>query len=269
MSLEPLQRRIAALLRARRSPDTFVGRAAVLSDVGARVSEDMDIYAEDRPIAEIAADDLAALAADGLEIVSRRDHYGFAIEAEISDGAGSTLLEWSEADHERFFPAQPHPTFGWALHVVDLAVLKVIAAATRRQARDISDLIDLAGRGYDLAALALAAPAKLPGVSPIAILERDRLTSISLPGEDFDNLRWDRAEPRRAAGAFKLEFSDLVQAAIDKLAASDPSAAPGLIYLDGLTGLPALPTAETRIRLEARAASRRGAFPRLTSPFSV
>ena len=269
MSLEPLQRQIAALLRGRRSPNTFVGGAAVLNERGARVSEDMDIYGEDRPIAQIAADDLAALTADGLEIVWRRDHYGFAIEAEISDGAVSTLLEWSEADHERFFPAQPHPTFGWALHIVDLAVMKVIAAATRRQARDICDLIDLAAQGYDLAAMALAAPAKLPGVSPIALLERARLTAISLPAEDFDSLRWDRAEPRRSAGVIKLEFADLVQAAIERLAASDLSAAPGLIYLDGLTGLPELPTAESRVRLEARAASRRGAFPRLTAPVSV
>jgi hypothetical protein len=269
VSLEPLQRRIAALLKVRRSPNAFVGGAAVLNERGARVSEDMDIYAEDRPIAEIAGDDLAAMTADGLVVVWRRDHYGFAIEAEISDGTVSTILEWSEADHERFFPAQPHPTFGWALHVIDLAVLKVIAAATRRQARDIWDLIDLTGRGYDLAALALAAPAKLPGIPPITLLERGRLTAVGLPAEDFDSLRWDRDEPRRTAGAIKLEYADLVQAAIDKLADSEPSAAPGLIFLDGLTGLPALPTAETRSRLEACAASRRGAFPRLTSPRSV
>ena len=195
MTLEPLQRRVAAILKARRTPNSFVGGAAVLNETRPRVSDDLDIYAEDRPIVEIAEADIAALRSEGLKIEWRRDHYGFAIEAQVSDGAASTMLEWSEADQERFFPVQPHATFGWALHPLDLAVQKLIAAATRRQARDVCDLIEIEASGAPLAALALAAPAKFPGVSPAAMLQRARMNAMGLPAEDFDALRFDWASP--------------------------------------------------------------------------
>ena len=265
MTLEPLQRRVAAILKARRTPNSFVGGAAVLNETRPRVSDDLDIYAEDRPIAEIAEADIAALGSEGLKVEWRRDHYGFAIEAQISDGTASTMLEWSEADQERFFPVQPHPTFGWALHPLDLAVQKLVAAATRRQARDVCDLIEIEANGAPLAALALAAPAKFPGVSPAAMLQRARMNAMGLPADDFDALRFDEGVARRPAGEIKLDFADRVERAMEALASCPPSAEAGRLYLDPLTLRACAPTDEDLAALEAVPASRRGAVGRIVA----
>ena len=39
-----------------------------------------------------------------------------------------------------FYQPVPDPEFGWRLHFADLAVNKVLAAASRRQPRDLVDL---------------------------------------------------------------------------------------------------------------------------------
>ena len=134
-------------------------------------------------------------------------------------------------------------------------------AASTRHLRSL-----LEDRGYAFSALALAAPAKLPGASPIALLERARLNAIALPADDFDALRWDAGGARRAAGLIKLEFADRVRKAIEELAAMPPAAAPGFLYLDRTSGFPVAPVAETLPVLEIRPASRRGALPRLSPP---
>ncbi|WP_204337611.1 hypothetical protein, partial [Klebsiella pneumoniae] len=77
------------------------------------------------------------------------------------------MLEWYEADRSRFFPIQTHPTFGWALHKADLAVQKLVAGASRRKARDMVDMMLIDKRYMSLATAAIAAPAKMPGASPI------------------------------------------------------------------------------------------------------
>ncbi len=265
MSLEPLQKRVAELLKSRRSAASFVGGAAVLNERRPRISDDLDIYAEDRPIGEIAEADLAALEAAGLTVSWRRDHYGFAIEAEISDGRASTLIEWSEADQERFFPVRPHPTFGWALNDVDLAVSKLIAASTRREARDICDLIEI-DAGLSLALLALAAPAKFPGVAPVALLERAKVNAVGLPAENFERLRWRAAFAPRSVGDIKLDFVDRAERAIAQLALIPPDAHVGFLYLDPATGSPETPTRQNLAALRPLPASRRGAIARILAP---
>ena len=266
MSLPPLQRRIVALLKERRSCHSFVGGSAVFNETYPRISDDLDIFAEDRAIAEIAAEDIEALQRGGLRVVSRVDHYGFAIEAEISDGAASTLVEWSEADRERFFPIAPHETFGWALHKSDLAIQKLIAAATRRKARDSFDLALIDARYMPLAIAALAAPAKFPGVSPITLLERARMNAMGLPAADFEAMRRDAEAAALTAGEIKCDFADRIQRAIDALAELSPAVAPGRLYIDPETNAPILPTAATLPRLVEHRASSRGAIPRIIGP---
>ena len=189
MSLDPFQSRVVGLLKDRRSRQSFVGGAAVFNETYPRISDDLDSYAEDVDIALIADADLAALIGAGLCIAFRIDHHGFAIEASITDGVSTTLVEWNEADRERFFPVQPHATFGWALHKSDLAIQRLVAAATRRKARDAFDLRLIDGQYMPLAVAALASPAKFPGASPIAMLERARTNAMGIPGEEFDALR--------------------------------------------------------------------------------
>ena len=53
----------------------------------------------------------------------------------------STKLEWVVDSDFRFFPALPDELFGYVLHPVDLATNKVMAAAGRREPRDVVDLV--------------------------------------------------------------------------------------------------------------------------------
>lgn len=130
MPLDRLQIRIIRILKDRRSRQSFVGGSSVFNETYPRISNDIDIYAEDVPAGEIAKADADAMTADGLKILSLVHHYGFATDAMVTDGSAVTAIEWNEADRGRFYPIQRHETFGWALHKSDLAIQKLIAAAT-------------------------------------------------------------------------------------------------------------------------------------------
>ena len=261
MPLDPLQKHIASLLKARRSANSFIGGSSVFNETFPRRSDDIDIYVEDRPIGEIAADDIAALQAAGLEVSSSDQFYGFAVEAVIRSGAEATKLEWTEADRRRFYPIQQSPTFGWTLHKSDLAVQKLVAAASRRAARDAVDVLLLDRFYAPLAALAMAAPAKLEGASPIAILERVLAGAIGQPIEDFKALRLDTDNMPFAIGDVKLVLADLVARTIDMLAIECAEAEPGLIYLAEGHLAPAIPRSADLERLARHSATKRGTVP--------
>lgn len=261
MPLDPLQKQIAAILKARRSAQSFVGGSSVFNDTFPRRSDDIDIYVEDRPIAAIARDDIAALEAAGLKVEANDQFYGFVIEARVSSDCEVTNLEWNEADRRRFYPIQPNETFGWTLHKTDLAVQKLVAASTRRVARDAIDVLLLDQLYAPLAALAIAAPAKLEGSTPVAILERARLIAIGHPMEDYETLRLDAQAMPFAVREIKTRLADRIQTAIDELANNCLEAVPGLLYLDAPSGNPAIPL-DRRIRgLTEHPASERGTLP--------
>jgi hypothetical protein len=261
--IEPLQLRIIKILKERRSPHSYVGGSSVFNLTYPRISDDLDIYSEDKPASKIAAADLAALEKAGLEVKSSIDHYGFAIEAIITDGLNQTIIEWNEADRTRFYPIQQHKTFGWTLHKADLAIQKLIAGATRRKARDAYDLILIDQNYMPLAIAAFAAPAKLPGVSPINILERARVNAIGIPAEDFEQIRLAEGSEKIGAGQLKLDLSDRIQNAIDQIMHSHPGAQPGTLYIDKKAKTHRLPTEENFASLQPHSASERGAIPRL------
>ena len=263
MPLDDLQWMIIETLKRRRSARSFVGDSAVFNARFPRWSDDIDIFVEDAPISVVADADLVALTEAGLDASIIATHYGFAIEAVVKRGEESTLLEWSEADRTRFFPIAPHPTFGWALHEADLAVQKLAAAATRRAARDVIDLILIDSEAYDLALLAIALPAKIEGVSPIAGLDRALRTAIGHPEDAYAALRIEGGRFPSPANV-KLDFADRVNAAIERILGDCPTAAPGFLYLDPVTGRPALPRADIIASLVRRPASERGLLPTVT-----
>ncbi|MDP9170825.1 MAG: hypothetical protein M3N54_09435, partial [Acidobacteriota bacterium] len=54
-----------------------------------------------------------------------------------------TRLEWVVDSDYRFFPTVRDEIFGYVLHPVDLATNKVMAAAGRRELRDLVDLVTI------------------------------------------------------------------------------------------------------------------------------
>lgn len=260
MPLDELQKRIARILKSRRSPQSFVGGSSVFNERFPRRSQDIDIYVEDVDVATIANADIDALRKSGLNVTDRVDHYGYAIEATISDGREQTQLEWSEPDRARFFPIQSHPTFGWALHKADLAVQKLIAGASRNQARDMVDLYLIDQNYMPLAIAAIAAPAKMPGASPIEILERARRTAMGHPVADIQALRLTIGPELPEPGKLKFEFADRVQEAIETITQTCWEAQPGRIYFNR-AGKAAIPKNSALHLLKPHEATERGTVP--------
>ena len=68
-------------------------------------------------------------------------------------------------------------TFGYVLHPVDLAANKVMAAAGRREVRDLVDLVTIHSAILPLGAVVWAAVEKSPGFTPEGLIAEIRRNS--------------------------------------------------------------------------------------------
>ena len=259
MPVEGLQRQVAALLKPNRSRMSFVGGSSVFNTTFPRRSEDMDVYAH-VPIGEVAVRDAATLRGAGLSVEVDDRFYGFSVEAVVSDGRDSTKVEWNEADRERFFPVVEDETFGWILHRADLAVQKLIAAASRRKPRDAVDVVLIDMLYAPIALFAIAAPAKLGSVSPTRILDRVLEIANGHPMADYEALDLDREALPFPIGDLKLVLADRLDAARRLIVDSCPTALPGILYLNPKSGDVTLPVTERITALVPLGLSERGAF---------
>jgi hypothetical protein len=117
----------------------------------------------------------------------------------VHAGDDSTLPEWLVDSAYRFFPAIPDKLFGYVLHPADIATNKALAAAGRREPRDIIDLQEIHQRYLPLGAVVWAACAKDPGLSPegiIAEIRRNRRHQQA----DYDRLNIETLIRRRRHG---------------------------------------------------------------------
>ena len=94
--------------------------------------------------------------------------------AVVRSGEAGTKLEWVRDSDFRFFPAVADPLFGTRLHVADLATNKALAAAGRREPRDVLDLLFIDERHLPLGAVVWAAVGKDPGYTPESLIAEIR-----------------------------------------------------------------------------------------------
>lgn len=87
-----------------------------------------------------ALDDAQALEAAGYAVKWLRQ-LPLVYAAEVTRRNAGTRLEWVADSDFRFFPTMRDETFGYVLHPADLAMNKVMAAAGRREVRDLVDLV--------------------------------------------------------------------------------------------------------------------------------
>jgi hypothetical protein len=168
--LSRLQRGILALLAAQRNPESYVAGAAMLNLDGPRFSEDIDIFHDrEEAVARAAEADAARLAQDGYALQWLRREPGLHA-ALVARDADTTRLEWARDSDFRFFPTVKDDVFGYRLHVFDLATNKALAAAGRREPRDVLDLLHVHRRHFHLGAVIWAAVAKDPGFSPESLI---------------------------------------------------------------------------------------------------
>jgi hypothetical protein len=172
--LSKIQIDILRVLAAYRDPESYVAGATPLNRAGIRYSSDIDVFhdREDR-VAVAALADAETLAAAGYRISWLRQ-LPLVYTAEVSQGETGTRLEWVVDSDFRFFPTMRDEIFGYILHPVDLAANKVMAAAGRREVRDLVDLVTIHETILTLGAVIWAAVEKSPGFTPEGLIAEIR-----------------------------------------------------------------------------------------------
>ena len=164
MPLSNTQRSVLQTLAAQRDPQGYVAGAAA----------DIDIFHDrEERVAQAAQSDAQILSAAGYKVVWLRQS-PLIHTAKVDDETGSTQLDWVADSDFRFFPTVPDELFGYLLHPIDLATNKVMAAAGRREVRDLIDLITVHDVVLPLGALIWAATEKSPGFTPEGLIAEIR-----------------------------------------------------------------------------------------------
>jgi hypothetical protein len=224
--LSRIQAEILRLLAAHRTPESYVAGASAINQDGPRFSADIDIFHDrEAAVARAAEEDAALLAANGFGIGWIRREPGLHA-ATIRFGEAATRLEWARDSDFRFFPAVRDDLFGYRLHFADLATNKALAAAGRREPRDVLDLLFIHERHLPLGAVIWAAVAKDPGYSPESLIVEIRRNARYL-ADDYADL--DLIEAVDAAAVSKRLRVGLEEA--EAFVRAMPVGKEGLLYL--------------------------------------
>ena len=226
MPLSSFQVGVLRLLAKHRNPESFVAGASPLTRAGPRYSKDIDLF-HDREAAmqQAVTEDAMVLEAAGFQIEWTR-RFPTICTAIVRGNEDGTLLEWLVDSAFRFFPAIPDDLFGYVLHPADIATNKALAAAGRREPRDIIDLLDIHMHYLPLGAVAWAASAKDPGFSPEGLVAEIRRNGRYLQA-DYDRLQIEtQIDARATALALRAALDDA-----DAFVRRMPAGQEGLLFL--------------------------------------
>ena len=254
MPLSEFQSRLLRLLAAHRNPESYVAGASPLTRAGTRFSHDIDLF-HDREAAlqQAVTEDTARLEASGFGIEWIR-RFPMLRTALIRDGGENTLLEWVVDSAYRFFPAMRDDLFGYVLHPADIATNKALAAAGRREPRDIVDLLMIHEQYLPLGAVIWAASAKDPGLSPEGIVAEIRRNARYLQA-DYD--RVETVTPIDAAVTARALRAALDVA--DAFVRNMPAGQEGVLFLK--EGQPVQPDPTQLARYVPHEGRQRGHWP--------
>jgi hypothetical protein len=177
LPLSEIQIEVLRLIAAHRDPESYVAGATPLNRDAPRYSGDIDVFHDrEERVAAAALSDAQALTAAGYTVAWLRQ-LPLIYTAEVTREGAGTRLEWVVDSDYRFFPAMRDEMFGYVLHPVDLAMNKVMAAAGRRELRDIVDLVTIHETILPLGAVIWAAVEKSPGFTPEGLIAEIRRNS--------------------------------------------------------------------------------------------
>lgn len=268
MAITAFQRAICRLIAANRveQGESYVAGGVALNLLagGRRISRDIDLFHDTEEALDATWDaDRTLLESDGFEVRVVRERASF-VEAVVSRGGESALLQWARDSAYRFFPLVAHEELGLALHPFDLATNKVLALVGRLEVRDWVDLITCHERVQRLGYLAWAACGKDPGYNPAMILEQagrsGRYSADEVAGLSFDG-------PPPDAAALARTWHEMLAEA-KEIAALLPAAQAGRCVLGPDGGLYAGDLARLRADLSPNslafhAGRIRGAYPHI------
>lgn len=234
MPLYNIQRLALEAIAGNRHQGSHIAGGTVINIRGARFSKDIDIFHDlsnnderVRLLSEAVEADVISLEAAGFEVkwdLKRPEFYRAVIE---KDGE-KTVLEWVVDSDFRFFDSVPDETFGFRLHIFDLATNKVLAAASRKEPRDVVDLLYIHKNCFSLAAAIWAAPTKDPGYTPESLIEDLRRNCIYRQ-EDFDRvISNEKLDAREISISLKLALKQA-----EDFFARMPPGYEGVAFLEG------------------------------------
>jgi len=172
--LSKIQRDVLRLLASHRDPESYVAGSTPLNRDALRYSGDIDVFHDrEERVATAALSDAETLAGAGYGVSWLRQ-LPLIYTAEVAQGDVTTRLEWVVDSDFRFFPTVRDEDFGYILHPVDLATNKVMAAAGRREVRDLVDLVTIHDTILPLGGVIWAAVEKSPGFTPEGLIAEIR-----------------------------------------------------------------------------------------------
>ena len=173
--------------------------------------------------------------------------------AEVAQRGDSTRLEWVVDSDYRFFPTMRDETFGYMLHPVDLAANKVMAAAGRREVRDLVDLVTIHDSILSLGAVIWAAVEKSLGFTPEGLIAEIRRNSN--PAAEWRALVTSEPLYSQATLARLRAALDEAEIFVTRM----PTDKMGLLFLDG--GKVVVPDPARLDDYQTHAGQRRGHWP--------
>lgn len=252
--ISKLQSEILRLIASKRDPESFVAGGVAINRAGPRVSADIDIFHDRQErVADAALADAEILTSAGYDVEWLRQQPAL-YSAIIRYNRQETKLEWLADSDFRFFPAVADHEFGYVLHLVDLGINKVVTTASRREPRDIVDLVTLHERVLPLGALVWAAVTVAPGFTPEGLIAEIR-RNARYPAAELSQLAAD--PPIEPETIMRKLRAALMQA--EAFVARMPSAKAGLLFLRD--GRPVQPDPEGLAGYVEHPPQRRGHWP--------
>ena len=254
MPLSRIQIDILRELASRRDPESYVAGGTPLNRDALRYSSDNDVFHDrEERVAAAALSDAEALAAAGYRVSWLRQ-LPLIYTAEVTRGDASTRLEWVVDSDFRFFPTMRDEVFGYLLHPVDLAANKVMAAAGRRELRDLVDLVTVHQTILPLGAVVWAAVEKSPGFTPEGLIAEIRRNSNYPKTEWLKLISSEPLDPKNVTARLRGAL-DEAEAFVTEM----PTEKAGLLFLkDGHVAQPDPGRLED---YQTHAGQRRGQWP--------
>ena len=254
MPLSKIQSEVLRLLAAHRDPESYVGGATPLNRDAPRFSLVIDVFHDRQErVVEAALNDAGVLEGAGYKVAWLRP-LPMIYTAAVTKEDDGTRLEWVVDSDFRFFPTMRDEVFGYVLHPADLAMNKSMAAAGRRELRDLVDLVTIHETILPLGAVVWAAVEKSPGFTPEGLIAEIR-RNANYPRLEWLNL--SSSEPldpkdimRRLRGAL-----DEAEAFVTRM----PTDKAGLLFLKN--GEAMQPNPDRLEDYQTHAGQRRGQWP--------
>jgi hypothetical protein len=252
--LSNIQTKILRLIAANRDPESYVAGASPLNRDAPRISDDIDVFHDrEERVAAAALTDAQMLAAAGY-LVKWLRQLPLLYTAELTCEGARTRLEWAADSDYRFLPTVPDEAFGYVLHPVDLAMNKVMAAAGRRELRDIVDLVTVHERILPLGAVIWAAVDKSPGFTPEGLIAEIR-RNANYPAAEWHSLQsTEPLDPKDITARLRVAL-DEAEAFVMRM----PTDKLGLLFLE--TREIVQPDPDRLDHYQTHAGRRRGQWP--------